>query len=727
MKVFKWTVAVMLPMIGACNPHSLVPPMPDPQQVAQHEFPASLENKLDVLFMVDNSSSMASLQKKLIEQFPSFMEPLKRVPTPDGSGVALPNIHVAVVSSDTGPGKIDEQQYGRSFGCRLGGDQGQFQYAPRDDCTKSPLHTAPTQQTFLAASMNQTVTNFDGDISAAFGCIAALGQTGCGFEGQLKSVRWALDPANTPDANVGFLRPDATLAVVLITNEDDCSVPDDSDLIDPSQTLMSDPLGPFWSFRCNEFGHLCNINGTMQPPPRGPADHLQGCVSNETPSGRLTRVGDEVAFLKGLKTDPSRIVVAAITGLPTDYSIEMIKNKDDVEYHPNIKPSCGVSAGEHGDPAVRLLQWVSAFGDHGLAESICADSLQPALQAIAERIAVSIGPQCVSGSLMDRDPSTPELDPECQVMDVYTDAQKQQHQTALQACAVDATAPCWSLVDDAKCPGAKKLEVTRAGGALPDTLHTTISCSLCIAGVARPGCPSLVTHSNRVGTQADRVAGTDDCAGAGVVVVLAGAVGVGPATVAVGVRTRLADAAGAPIGAACHTRALLIGVAVGVGGAAPAHRRASDDARAGVVDGDARASRQAGVVVGHPVGAADGRDDVGTNAAAIDAGISDPAARAGRAAGAGRAARARSHAARANSATHAGRAAGAGDLAAGSAAARAGVPARAGRAAGAGDDVDVAAAAAPAVRDDRDRSAAGDQRRGTRGDQHQGERSPERQ
>ncbi len=491
-KLARWPLlAAGLPIIWACNGHSLIAPTPDPSRSSQNVFPSSSENKLDVLFMIDNSPSMLPLQQKLIAQFPSFMEPLKMVPTPDGSGVALPNIHVAVVSSDTGPGK-----FAQASNCHFGGDYGQFQFAPRGTCTKAPLHTTPTQQTFLSASMNQTVTNFDGDISDAFGCIAALGANGCGFEGQLKSVRWALDPLGVPAGNEDFLRPDATLAVVLVTNEDDCSVPDDSDLADPTQTLMADPLGPFDSFRCNEFGHLCNINGTMQPPPRGAADHLQGCVSNETqtptataPLGLLTKIGDEVAFLKGLKADPSRIVVAAITGLPTDYSIEMIQRSGDPEPHPNIAHSCMSPSGDYADPAVRLNQWVQAFGDHGLIENICANDLTPALVEIANRILISIGPQCITGKLLDRDPSTAALDPECQVMDVYTDDQRHQHQTVLQACAVDPTPPCWTLVDDdVKCAGAKRLEVTRAGGALPDDLQTSVSCSLCIPGVAHPGC-----------------------------------------------------------------------------------------------------------------------------------------------------------------------------------------------------------------------------------------------
>jgi len=480
-----------LPLLWACGSHPLVAPTPDPSRSSQNVFTASLTNKLDVLFMVDNSPSMAPVQQRLVAQFPSFMTPLKTVPTPDGSGVALPDIHVGVISSDTGPGTFQN-----AANCHFGGDGGQFQYKARGACTP-PLHTSPTQQTFLSASANQTVTNYDGDISDAFGCIAALGDMGCGFEGQLKSVRWALDPFNPPAGNEGFLRDDATLAVVLITNEYDCSVPDDSDLADPTQLQMSDPLGPFQSYRCNEFGHLCNINGTLQPPPRDhAADHLQGCVSNETqaptptaPHGLLTRVSDEVAFLKGLKSDPSRIVVAAITGLPTEYSVKMVTDTNP-ELHPNIVPSCTSKSGDTADPAVRLQQWVNAFSDHGLATSICDDNLNAALDSIAKLIIINLGPQCIKGTLMDGDPSTTQLDPICQVMDVYTDAQKQQHQTVLQACAVNPAPPCWSLVDDVKnCKGAKRLDVTRDGGVLPDGLETNISCALCIPGVVKPGCP----------------------------------------------------------------------------------------------------------------------------------------------------------------------------------------------------------------------------------------------
>ena len=130
--------------------------------------------------------------------------------------------------------------------------------------------------------MNQTVKNYNGDITDAFTCIAALGDQGCGFEGQLKSPRWALDPLNSPPGNEGFLRPEAFLAVILITNEDDCSVPDDSDLIDPQQTTMASTSARSGRGAATSSATCATSTATLQPPARGPATNLQGCVSNDT-------------------------------------------------------------------------------------------------------------------------------------------------------------------------------------------------------------------------------------------------------------------------------------------------------------------------------------------------------------------------------------------------------------------------------------------------------------
>jgi hypothetical protein len=432
--------------------------------------------KIDILFMIDNSQSMLPLQSKLLASFPVFANILKTLP------LGLPDLHLAVISSDTGPGKFDLSDRH----CAFTGDHGQFQSAPRGTCVAPPL---PLGQTFLAASSNQAVKNYAGDLADAFTCIAALGDQGCGFEGQLKSVRWALDPFNLPTGNEGFLRPEATLAVILVTNEDDCSIPDDSDLVDPTQTLMSSPLGPLWSFRCNEFGHLCNINGTLQPPPRGAASNLQGCVSNDSPSGKLTHLSDEISFLKGLKEDPNQVIVAAITGPATPYSIEMIEQASDVEFHPNTVHSCVQATGEYADPAVRITQWVNAFGANGLTQTICANSLAPAMQVIGDKIAALFGPACVSGAPTDP-PGTPPTS--CRVVDRTLADDGSRRDTVLPSCAAaGAVPPCWVLTDDVSgCLNAKRLTVNRGTSAPSPALITTLyNCAPCAPGSTDLGCP----------------------------------------------------------------------------------------------------------------------------------------------------------------------------------------------------------------------------------------------
>src|SRR5207248_1058741 len=128
---------------------------------------------LDVLFMIDNSSSMTEMQQKLAEQIPQFVTALENLPT------GLPNIHIAVVSSDLGaPGDATS-----SIGCTSLGDQGNFQSSPRGNCTDTTLQNGATFISNVGGAVNYT-----GSLSDALQCIAGLGASGCGFEHQLASV-----------------------------------------------------------------------------------------------------------------------------------------------------------------------------------------------------------------------------------------------------------------------------------------------------------------------------------------------------------------------------------------------------------------------------------------------------------------------------------------------------------------------------------------------------------
>ena len=178
----------------------------------QWHLTQKINNDLDILFMIDDSSSMTAMQQKLLAQLPTFMNVLEGLPV-------APNLHVAVVSSDMGA-KSDATL----DSCTPLGDQGKFFSQPEGTCLATTLTPGDT---FI--SDVDGVSNFTDPIASVFQCIGLLGATGCGFEHQLASIDRALGADGLgppPSTNAGFLRPDAYLGIVMLTNEDDCSAPD---------------------------------------------------------------------------------------------------------------------------------------------------------------------------------------------------------------------------------------------------------------------------------------------------------------------------------------------------------------------------------------------------------------------------------------------------------------------------------------------------------------------
>src|SRR3954470_18755688 len=248
-RALRWAgLGAALPVLWACNARPVEAPPLTPTATQQIGFQETVNRKLDILFMIDNSNSMDHSQANLAKNLPALMNVLKTLP--DGP----PDLHIAVVSSDMGAGD-------GSFGmCSGTGDKGVFHHAPTGTCTATNLQPGAT---YISAPIGGT-PNFTGDITDVFQCITKVGVEGCGFEQQLASVARALgaDGAPPPPENLGFIRRDAYLAIVLITNEDDCSAP--SSFFD-SGVVLSSAHGP--GFRCNQFGHLCSRNGGPPAPP----------------------------------------------------------------------------------------------------------------------------------------------------------------------------------------------------------------------------------------------------------------------------------------------------------------------------------------------------------------------------------------------------------------------------------------------------------------------------
>ena len=406
---------------------------------------------LDVLFMIDNSSSMTSMQQKLGTQIPGFLTALQNLPA------GLPNIHIAVVSSDLGaPGdstlaiecsKFGDQGIFRTGGSNAGtveqhpgldGGGGAAGGAPGldggapggapggDDAGASTCAgvTLSSGATFI--SNVDGVANYTGDLSTLLSCMTALGDTGCGFEHQLASISRALGADNSPAPaqNAGFLRPDAQLAIIVLSNEDDCSAPATTDLysLNGGQQNISNPLGPIANYRCNQFGHLCvdpAASGSsclttppLQPPSAdaqgtglAPTLNLTDCESDDSQGSKLTTVMSFVTGIKALKADPdNQIVVGAIVAPATPYTVAWApevggQNTLSGELWPQIEHSCGPAGGDDvnpagqtatdesfGDPAVRISQWVQAFGANSVMSSICDGSYTNAFSAIVSKI-----------------------------------------------------------------------------------------------------------------------------------------------------------------------------------------------------------------------------------------------------------------------------------------------------------------------------------------------------
>ncbi|HZL17090.1 MAG TPA: hypothetical protein VFG23_05030 [Polyangia bacterium] len=373
---------------------------------------------LDILIMVDNSSSMTQLQMKMLAQDPGFMTVLENLPN------GLPNIHVAVVSSDLGaPSDLQT-----SIACTATGDGGLFQSTPRGTCTDTTLTPGAT---FISNVDGQA--NYTGSLQDVFGCIAQLGESGCGFEHQLASVARALgaDGSPAPTANAGFLRDDAELAIVLLTNEDDCSATPPTTIysLNGDQQNISNPDGPIANYRCNggpRGAHYCQDpanNNTWIIPPLNPPPDAQGssaaptldlanCIDNEQPpmgtgTSALTPVSQLISGIKALKADPdNQIVVGTISAPATPYTVAWVpeiggQNTQPGELWPEVEHSCGppgggdvnpeatqlTTDGSFGDPSVRIAQWVNAFGSNGVVTSICDANYSSAFQTIANRIA----------------------------------------------------------------------------------------------------------------------------------------------------------------------------------------------------------------------------------------------------------------------------------------------------------------------------------------------------
>jgi hypothetical protein len=426
-------------------------------------------DKLDLLIVVDDSESMKDEQISLAANFPIMIDRLQ-------SQAGLPDIHVGIVSTDMGADpRIPDCGPDDS-------DDGELQSAFTNDpafpqCSGGSLALDGTFIRDAPSATGGRITNYSGDLAGVFACMAVLGIDGCGFEQPLEAMRRAFENP----LNAGFLREDAALAVIVLSDEDDCSAFDQA-MYDPTITGKETTLGPLDSFRCFEFGVEC----TPDEPRLLGAKYE--CKPREN-SRYMYAVEDYVNYLRGLKADPQQIVVAGIVGvdpLTPDEPLEVILETKQTGEVFSLVPTCQVmdDAGSviaKATSAVRLRAFLDAFPSRNALSSICEQDLTAAMDIAGTLIGRTLGQRWCLPADVDRVPGVPGIQHTCQVSELGYDGDATP--TPLAACSSSTPdpgeLPCWHLVaPSSRCEVEAPVElVIRRAAAPPSTALIDVSCN----------------------------------------------------------------------------------------------------------------------------------------------------------------------------------------------------------------------------------------------------------
>lgn len=376
-----------------CEPPTDVVPEPQTEPAATPTMRVAAEvlpvehRAIDLLFVVDNSGSMRDEQ----EQLGIWSSELFNVLSLDGE---LPDLHIAVTSSSIRAPLVR--------GCENALD-GRFHIGDAkidEDVTGLGTRDTPSwRQRFLrdVAGPEGRERNYEGSLTEAFAQMALVGDGGCGFEQPFEATRRALS-GGLPE-NAGFLRDEALLVIVMVTDEDDCSTSSNA-IYAQSGDRCSD-LGGFSDYRCFEFGVECADGKTSRA-----TGERRNCRSNES-SEHISPVSEFASFVHGLKDHPGKVVVAGIYGKPNSVVVE---NDPRWGYEGLVRVAASCDTAKGGaNPGVRVNEFLSMFPARAAQSSICEPDLSWAMRntALLTRRVATQSP-CLDGEITD--PASCELE-----------------------------------------------------------------------------------------------------------------------------------------------------------------------------------------------------------------------------------------------------------------------------------------------------------------------------
>ncbi len=334
---------------------------------------------LDVLFVVDNTATMGPDQLKLGMAVEALLDQLHQLQQQEDLYLDL---NMMVTTTDFGnplctpfepPGydpargaPIDTSCTSRLDQFTALGGSPVFTEACTEVC---PVAVEPDGPFIHVVGPDDNVPG--GTARQALQCLLPQGLTGCGYESTLENMLQALNPAAAWNSGPEpFMRPGADLAIVLLTDESDCSVRDYSVMEDVMYQNVNPNTGaPAAS------SALCWNAGVTCDPPDG-----MGIYGDCEPSGNDLLQGverytaylvDELAGNQG-----KDVMMLALTGIPP-----VLSHAPDAPFEP--------TSGGVADLAVR--DWNDGLYPAG---DIIPEEWGVGVDAADKTFQLGIGPGC---------------------------------------------------------------------------------------------------------------------------------------------------------------------------------------------------------------------------------------------------------------------------------------------------------------------------------------------
>jgi hypothetical protein len=365
--------------------------------VTTHAMVGCGGSSVDMLIVVDDSSSMAAEQGLLAEGVLSLAD-LLMDPPPEWKQHAADGMRIAVVSGDMGLSWGGQPYQGGDGwptalpqGCSSVGDHGVFKtYGAGKTVEIDGEKVACPPLNALWAESCSGWENPDLAMQAA--CLTQLGTKGCGFQQPLQSAAFAL---NRDDQAVFARGGRSVLAVIVISDEDDCSI------------------------ESKDFFQVPEIQNT--------GEHETGLACG-LPENQRHLFGAEYFFqvFRKVSNSENGTVFAAIAGVPggehspctgtgeqVDGCLDSVKMRNAPvlggDSHWTFKPACarrenGIEV-DRALPGRRYVEVARKFGPQGYVASICEPDWSPAMEDLAALIGAQLRHPCFPKP-MEWDPGT---------------------------------------------------------------------------------------------------------------------------------------------------------------------------------------------------------------------------------------------------------------------------------------------------------------------------------